>query len=266
MWSQWPVWTHVSLPGCGSPAVATASLPAQARLCRPRRALIWWRRTAGCGRDPRTDVRQAPAPAAESTRSRGGVPRYLSRMHGQLVADAKALASSCLASGEKARWAHVQAAGELAERLAPAVPEHVVAAAWLHDIGYASEALATGFHPLDGAGYLAARGVGRSIVSLVAYHSGARFEATERRMSDALEEFGSPDPDDLDALTLIDMTTGPDGSQLPASVRISEILERYGPDSVVHRAVTAARAELMASVARAARRLGLPDEGFGSPL
>ena len=176
------------------------------------------------------------------------------------------VASLGLASGEKARWAHVQAAGEVAEQLTPAIPEHVVAAAWLHDIGYATQAIATGFHPLDGARYLAKQGVHTKIVSLVAYHSGARVEAAERRLSQALAEFRSPDPDDLDTLTLIDMTTGPDGSRLPASVRISEILERYGPDTVVHRAVTAARPELMASVARAARRLGLPDEGFAPPL
>ena len=186
-------------------------------------------------------------------------------MRDKLVGDAISLASSCLASGEKARWAHVQAAGGLAEDLAPTIPEHVIAAAWLHDIGYASQALATGFHPLDGARYLAVQGVNPSVVSLVAYHSGARFEAAERGMSSDLAAFDPPDARDLDDLTLIDMTTGPDGVRLPVSVRISEILLRYAPGTIVHRAVTAARPELIASVARAARRLGLPDEGFWPP-
>ena len=33
-----------------------------------------------------------------------------------------------------------------------------MAAAWLHDIGYAEELLDTGFHPLDGARFLASAG------------------------------------------------------------------------------------------------------------
>ena len=38
----------------------------------------------------------------------------------------------------------------------------LVAAPWLHDIGYAVEVTDTGFHPLDGACYLASPGAPRS--------------------------------------------------------------------------------------------------------
>jgi hypothetical protein len=42
--------------------------------------------------------------------------------------------------------------------------EVLVAAAWVHDIGYAPELLATGFHPLDGARYLTGLGVPERVV------------------------------------------------------------------------------------------------------
>src|SRR5215217_3329337 len=91
------------------------------------------------------------------------------------------------------RWSHVQAVAARAREVALAVPEGdvetLVAAAWLHDIGYAEEIGHTGFHPLDGARFLRAREWPAALVNLVAHHSGARFEAAERGMSDELSEF-----------------------------------------------------------------------------
>jgi hypothetical protein len=79
----------------------------------------------------------------------------------------------------------VQAAAAQAGRIAPAVlpaeeRETLIAAAWLHDIGYAPALAKTGFHPLDGARHLEALGVDRRLCCLVAHHSGATFEAEER--------------------------------------------------------------------------------------
>jgi len=54
--------------------------------------------------------------------------------------------------------------------------EVLIAAAYLHDIGYARELVTTGFHPLDGARWLRGQGYER-LACLVAHHSGARFEA-----------------------------------------------------------------------------------------
>ena len=144
------------------------------------------------------------------------------------------------------------------------VSERVVAAAWLHDVGYGPAQVRTGFHPLDGARFLEEEGVCDAVVSLVAHHSAARFEALERGLTAELDRFSVQDEGDLDALTLIDMTTGPDGERVAVDVRIAEILERYQPEDAVHRAVSAARQELMASVARAARLLHLPDKGFAA--
>ncbi|MFC9908282.1 HD domain-containing protein [Streptomyces sp. NPDC127197] len=56
------------------------------------------------------------------------------------------------------RWLHTQAVAARAREASAAVPEGdrdlLVAAAWLHDIGYAPELRLTGFHPLDGARHL----------------------------------------------------------------------------------------------------------------
>ncbi len=49
-------------------------------------------------------------------------------------------------------------AEELAEAVPPADRELLVVAAWWHDLGYAPDLVQTGFHPIDGARYLAAKG------------------------------------------------------------------------------------------------------------
>src|SRR6266496_2681076 len=95
-----------------------------------------------------------------------------------------------------ARWAHVQAVAEQASRIAPAVlpadeREILVAAAWLHDIGYAPALATTGLHPLDGARHLEALGVDRRLCCLVAHHSGATFEA---RIAEILERYPAGHP------------------------------------------------------------------------
>jgi hypothetical protein len=173
------------------------------------------------------------------------------------------------------RWSHVQAVAAQAERIAYSLPEQhqgaLVVSAWLHDIGYGPAAGVTGFHPLDGARYLAASGVDPQIVSLVAYHSGATYEAEERGFSDELAVFDPPaDLTLLDALTYADMTTGPKGQPTTVIDRIAEILSRYGPEDPVHRAVSRSRPSLVAAVERTQARLApLPisaEVGGGSAL
>jgi hypothetical protein len=113
--------------------------------------------------------------------------------------------------------------------------EVVIAAAWLHDIGYAPELTASGFHPLDGARYLRDAGWPEAIVNLVAHHSGARFEADERGLAEALAEFPFSDTSRSDALAAADLTTGPSGESLTYDERIAEILSRYPAAHPVHR-------------------------------
>nr|WP_244167179.1 HD domain-containing protein [Micromonospora marina] len=55
----------------------------------------------------------------------------------------------------------------------------LVAAAFLHDIGYSPEIRDTGFHALDGARWLRRNGFEPRLAGLVAYHSCAAYEAAE---------------------------------------------------------------------------------------
>jgi putative nucleotidyltransferase with HDIG domain len=166
------------------------------------------------------------------------VEESCSVLHMGLVEDARALAERLVAPLGR-RWQHVQAVAARAGQLVDAVPAQdrdvLVASAWLHDIGYSPEIGHTRFHPLDGARYLRSEGWPEQIVNLVAHHSGARFEAEERGLSDELAEFPFADNSVLDALVCADLTTGPGGESLTYDERISEILNRYGQDDPVHR-------------------------------
>lgn len=175
--------------------------------------------------------------------------------------DTQEFAAGHLASAGR-RWDHVQAVGRLAESIGAegSVSADVVAAAWLHDLGYAPSIVRTGFHPLDGARFLQDAGAPEAIVALVAHHTGASFEAQERGLVDEMEKLPLADPEDLDALTLLDLVVGPGGELTMPEERIDEILGRYGVEDPVHRAVIRSRPSLLASAERARARLGLSDE------
>ncbi|WP_342670879.1 HD domain-containing protein [Pseudonocardia acaciae] len=158
------------------------------------------------------------------------------------------------------RWLHVQAVAARATGLTAAVRsdqrDDLVAAAWLHDIGYSPEIGHTRFHPLDGARYLRDSGWPPLVVQLVAHHSGARFEAIERGLSkQLLADFPFEDSPSLDALATADLTTGPGGEAVTYEERISEILSRYSPDDPVHRAWLRAQPVLAESIERTFRRM-----------
>ncbi|WP_323182282.1 HD domain-containing protein [Kitasatospora purpeofusca] len=163
------------------------------------------------------------------------------------------------------RWAHSQQVLSQARKLAPVVGNaRVVLAvsAILHDVGYASAAVDTGQHMIDGARYLARLGCDPLVCSLVAYHSSSEWEAAELGLAPALAEFERPPSDLLDAITFCDLTSGPDGAPVDATSRLDEVLCRYAPDHVVHRAVSAARPALLAMVARVEERLAARPGGY----
>jgi HD domain len=156
------------------------------------------------------------------------------------------------------RWAHTQAVAERATEIAGAVAIEdrgtLIAAAYLHDIGYGAELTVTGFHPLDGAVWLRAQGRQR-LACLVAHHSGARFEAAARGYAEDLAEFAEERSAVADALVYCDLTTGPTGEPVTVAARLGEIKARYGPTSPVTRAITAATDTLTAAVVRTQARV-----------
>jgi hypothetical protein len=165
-------------------------------------------------------------------------------------------------SGLGQRWDHVRVVGELAEALAydGLLGDDVVAAAWLHDLGYAEELQLTGLHPLDGARFLVNEGAPVEVVALVAHHTGAAYEAEERGLAAELNLMPTAGSVELDVLTLLDLVTAPDGKIVHPEDRIAEILDRYPEASPVFRAVTRSRLSLLAAAGRARDWLGLSDD------
>ena len=152
------------------------------------------------------------------------------------------------------RLAHVRGVAATADKVANSLlrdqSNEVVAAAWLHDIGYGPRVRHSGFHPLDGAAFLFSEGFPDVVVSLVAFHSGASEEADERGLKESLSRFTPPPTDLLDILTYADMTTGPTGEPVTVESRISEILDRYPASDPVYRAVSRSAPALKAVVRR----------------
>jgi HD domain len=185
---------------------------------------------------------------------------------------AEALARDLLAGPLPRRWAHSQGVAATARTLAPVLrddTELVTAAAWLHDIGYAPDVHATGFHPLDGARSLRdTHHADPLLCRLVAHHSCAVNEAAERGLAAGLGREFKPAPRDLaDALIYCDMTTSPDGHHMTVEHRLSEIQARYGPGHAVTRALARSAPELTAAAGRVTRKLAksMPAPARSSP-
>ncbi|MFF2258358.1 HD domain-containing protein [Streptomyces albidoflavus] len=170
------------------------------------------------------------------------------------------LAESMLSEPLPRRWAHSLGVARRAQSLSPVLSddaELLEAAAVLHDIGYSPSIATTGFHPLDGARFLRDQeGADERVTRLVAHHSCALLEAEERGLRRELEtEFALERPELVDALIVSDMTTTPDGEATTSTARVTEIVQRYGPDTVVGRFIQRAAPEIHAAVARVDQRM-----------
>jgi hypothetical protein len=161
-----------------------------------------------------------------------------------------------LSSLQPERMQHSVAVGRKVASVAHLVPAHLrsdlIAAGTLHDIGYSHPT--TGFHPIDGARYLADLGFTSLVCHLVAHHSASSIEAEERGINiSVFDEFRISDAGicGMDGvgrahsvLWWADMTTGPQGQDVVVADRLDEICARYGPTDPVTRFVGRARQEL----------------------
>jgi hypothetical protein len=184
-----------------------------------------------------------------------------------LTVMARELAESQLAGSLPQRWKHVQAVAGKAERVSVVLPEPdravLVAAAWLHDVGYAAPLAKSAFHPLDGARWLRLQGFSDRVACLVAHHTCAVLEAEERGLAGELvAEFAHEESATADALWYCDATTGPDGQDFEVLERLAEIRSRYGAGTVVTRFIDRAEPEIVAAVRRTEARLA----GVGQPM
>ncbi len=176
-------------------------------------------------------------------------------------AEAEAIARELLGA-EGTRLAHVHTAGSMAARLGVLFGEDeaalLVAAATLHDVGYAPQIAKTGFHPLDGALFLRSIGMSERLCSLVAHHSEADMLATQQGVLDLDEQFPRERSLLADALVYADMHSAPDGQMIRAEHRLADISRRR-PDPV--EAVRAAR--LRAAMARVGAALQAHEQQVG---
>ncbi|MEV7877957.1 HD domain-containing protein [Streptomyces sp. NBC_01102] len=169
---------------------------------------------------------------------------------------ARQVAETELSSTLPRRWAHTQEVGRRAVEVSHVLGQNaclLIAAATLHDVGYAPRLAVTEFHPLDGARFLRdEHAANERLVRLVANHSFALMEAEERGLRKELaSEFPLLEEQLLvDALVYCDMTTTPDGGRTTAEERVVEILGRYGGGSVVGRFIRRAAPEIFAAVGR----------------
>jgi hypothetical protein len=130
---------------------------------------------------------------------------------------------------------------------------YLIAAAYLHDIGYAPELERTGLHQLDGACYLRSLGAER-LARLVADHSEARFEIRLRGFGEELAAYKREESWVSDALTYCDLTTGSSGLPMTFEERVAEVEQRYGAGEIVD-ALRQATPCLLAAIERTAERL-----------
>jgi hypothetical protein len=169
------------------------------------------------------------------------------------------LESQRLLAGSGDRWLHVQGvvqrAREVAAILPDGEPQVLLAAAWLHDIGYSPQLHRAGAHQLDGARYLRAAAQER-LACLVAHHSEARFELAVRGMASELATFEREESAVSDALTYCDLLTSPTGEPMSLQERVAEVEARYGEGRVVQ-ALRRARPALEAAIGRVTERLAL---------
>ncbi|MFF0527573.1 HD domain-containing protein [Nocardia amikacinitolerans] len=134
------------------------------------------------------------------------------------------------------RLRHVEGVAGRAALAGPVVDdaELLVAAGWLHDIGYSPALVRTGFHPIDGAVFLESIGASERLCALVANHSCACIEARNRELAIDWEDEQTPL---RDALWWADMTTTADGVTTTVDDRLADIYRRYGAEHVVARSI-----------------------------
>jgi putative nucleotidyltransferase with HDIG domain len=177
----------------------------------------------------------------------------------QIVSDARRLAKTILRGPLPERWRHTRGVAARAHELAITVDAKdratLIAAAWLHDIGYARALRRTGFHPLDGAVYLRDRKWPDRVCALVAHHSGARYVPDQRGFGPLMEQFDFEDGPVSDALAYADQTVGPGGRRMTITYRITEAITRHGPDSPNARARIDRVPYLLAAGERVEQRL-----------
>jgi hypothetical protein len=173
--------------------------------------------------------------------------------------------SNRLLAGTGNRWLHVQGVVGLARQVVGILPENerpvLLAAAHLHDVGYAEELVRCGAHQLDGAEFLRMAGQAR-LLCIVAHHSEARYELEARGLGSELAGYQREESALTDALTYCDLLTGPTGMLTSLRERVADVERRYGDASLVVDALRKTLPALQAAVERTQLRLGRESNSY----
>lgn len=167
-----------------------------------------------------------------------------------IITAARSLAASFLRD-QPGRYRHVEGAARAAAQVVTHLSNlevsrgRLIAAAWLHDIGYASEVRASGFHPLDGAEFLREGGWDGEVTRLVAHHSHARLLAPYYGVEAHLSRFAPIHGLAADVVTFADVVSGVSGTGVTVADRIAELRARTSADASIPEEVREARYRLL---------------------
>lgn len=143
------------------------------------------------------------------------------------------------------RWLHAQGAADAARRVLPSIDpaDHdlLIAAAWLHDVGFGHPNPPTGLHSLDGAYLLRDQGWPERLVALVAHHSEARYTAAAMDLLAELNTFDRERGPVADGLVYADMSSSTDGQPVTVNLRLTDLRYRHSEDDMPMRVALSAR-------------------------
>lgn len=106
-------------------------------------------------------------------------------------------------------------------------------AAYLHDVGYSTDFAFSHFHPYDGYFYLRENGWKTEICEAVLFHTFARslVDVTHPELKEIYRKFHPSEKTNamIEAVTIADIHTSPNGEFTTVAGRLSDIATRYGP-------------------------------------
>lgn len=139
---------------------------------------------------------------------------------------------------DSTRLAHMRQACRTAGRIvsqmnySPELSEKIITAALFHDVGYSEKLSRTGFHPLDGAVYLAHCGAAEDVIEAVLWHSSTPIEIQMLlEIKKFYDQFPEPDFDNpvIRGVCYSDFRTSPVGESFPSASVLWNLKKGSGP-------------------------------------
>lgn len=143
------------------------------------------------------------------------------------------------------RFAHMQQASKTAKRIATQTglngdkADRLITATLFHDVGYSEKLKQTGFHPLDGAAFLAHAGAQEEVIEAVLWHSSTEQDIKALpEVENIYKNFPPPSKNNqtLKGVSYCDFRTSPVGESFSFGQRIAEFRNRFGDNGYTRKA------------------------------